>query len=56
MYKAGALNDSKKISAIFSLFFLGLSGASVSKTGCLKRKTVYQSSFKLIKKIAWFMF
>jgi hypothetical protein len=34
MYKAGTLKDSKKISAIFSLFLRGFSGASVNNTGC----------------------
>ena len=34
--KAGALNFSKKISAAFSLFFLGLRGASVNRTGCYR--------------------
>lgn len=36
MKSAGTLKVSKKISAAFSLFLLGLSGASVSKTGCCK--------------------
>ncbi len=32
--KAGTLKVSKKISAAFSLFFLGLIGGSVKRTGC----------------------
>jgi hypothetical protein len=36
--RAGTLNVSKKISAAFSLFRLGLRGASVSSTGCCKEK------------------
>lgn len=39
MYSAGTLNVSNIISAAFDLFFLGLRGASVSKTGCYWRKT-----------------
>ena len=35
--KAGTLNVSKNISAAFSRFLLGFSGASVSNTGCWKR-------------------
>ena len=34
MYRAGTLKVSKKTSAAFSLFFLGLRGASVNNTGC----------------------
>lgn len=34
MYNAGTLKVSKKISAAFSRFLLGFSGASVSRTGC----------------------
>lgn len=34
MYIAGTLNVSKKICAACSRFELGLSGASVSRTGC----------------------
>jgi len=34
MNNAGTLKVSKNISAAFSLFCLGLRGASVSKTGC----------------------
>lgn len=34
---AGTLKVSKNTSAAFSRFLLGLSGASVSRTGCYKR-------------------
>lgn len=40
MKRAGTLKVSKKISAAFSLFLLGLSGASVSSTGCYQRRSV----------------
>lgn len=36
IYNAGTLKVSKNISAAFSRFLLGLSGASVSNTGCCK--------------------
>lgn len=36
MKRAGTLKVSKKTSAAFSLFLLGLRGASVSSTGCCK--------------------
>jgi hypothetical protein len=39
------LNVSKKISAAFSLFRLGLRGASVSNTGCCKKEGA-QSIYK----------
>ena len=35
---AGTLKESKNISAAFSLFCLGLSGASVNRTGCCVTK------------------
>lgn len=37
MKRAGTLNVSKKISAAFSRFLLGFSGASVSSTGCYRK-------------------
>lgn len=37
MYRAGTLKVSKNTSAAFSRFLLGLSGASVRRTGCCKR-------------------
>jgi hypothetical protein len=42
--RAGTLNVSKKISAAFSLFRLGLRGASVSSTGCCKKGTQLQAN------------
>lgn len=41
---AGTLKVSKNISAAFSLFFLGFSGASVSKTGCCGEKKYMMST------------
>jgi len=38
---AGTLEVSKKISAAFSRFLLGFSGASVSSTGCCKNNPHY---------------
>lgn len=38
MKRAGTLKVSKKTSAAFSLFLLGLRGASVSSTGCCGRR------------------
>ena len=50
MKRAGTLNVSKKTSAAFSLFLLGLSGASVSRTGCYQT----QRCIKIrINKICW---
>lgn len=42
MKRAGTLNVSKKTSAAFSLFLLGLSGASVSRTGCYQTQRCIQ--------------
>lgn len=42
MKRAGTLNVSKKTSAAFSLFLLGLSGASVSRTGCYQTQRCTQ--------------
>ena len=44
IYNAGTLKVSKNISAAFSRFLLGLSGASVSNTGCCKTKKKQEST------------
>lgn len=43
MKRAGTLKVSKKTSAAFSLFLLGLRGASVSSTGCCRRRKKTES-------------
>jgi len=49
--KAGTLNVSKKISAAFSRFLLGFSGASVNNTGCCTKQeettVIYTSIVKM---------
>ena len=42
MKRAGTLKVSKKTSAAFSLFLLGLRGASVSSTGCYRDKNLHR--------------
>lgn len=50
--RAGTLKVSKNISAAFSLFFRGLRGASVSKTGCWKKEL----TIKVRKDTNWIEF
>lgn len=46
MKRAGTLKVSKKTSAAFSLFLLGLRGASVSSTGCYGGRTESLAFFR----------